>query len=101
MRLSIGIGLSYSQVAAFWRVDEMARISFAEIQDELVQISMNLRQARARMTPEEFTSYASGITLDEAAANDFVASDGSVESMTDRMWTYFESSLRPRETPGR
>ncbi len=76
----------------------MARVAFAEIQDDLLQISMNLRQARARMASEEFTSNASGIRLDEAAANDFVASDGSIESMTDRMWEFFESPLRPGKT---
>ncbi len=77
----------------------MARVAFAEIQAELLQISMNLRQARARRASEEFTSYASGIRLDEAAANDFVAADGSIATMTEHMWTYVEAPLRPRETP--
>ncbi len=77
----------------------MARVAFAEIQDDLLQISMNLRQARARMASEEFTPNASGIRLDEAAANDFVAADGSIETMTEHLWTYAESPLRPRETP--
>ncbi len=77
----------------------MARVSFAEIQDELMQIIMNLRQAQARMTSEVFTSYVSGLDLDEATANDFVAADGSAESMTERMWEYFESPKRPRKPP--
>ncbi len=77
----------------------MARVSFADIQDELVQIIMTLRQAQARMTPDEFRDYASGSELDEVTANDFVAADGSAESMTERMWDYFESPKRPQKPP--
>ncbi len=74
---------------------ELGAEEYYKVKDELAGVIESLHQAQRSMTAEEFRGYMRGIELDEAAARDFLASDGSVESMTDRMWVYFESSLSP------
>ncbi len=61
----------------------------AEVCVELLSTRNHLRKAHARMPAEEFRSYLHVMELDEAAARDWLASDGSIESITDRMLPYF------------
>ncbi len=82
----------------------MRRISPAEelneayntVQGELTAVIRGLREKQAQMTPAELKKHLSQIGLDEVAAADFLASDGTVENMTTQMWVYFESLLKPR-----
>ncbi len=61
----------------------------AEVCVDLLSTRNHLRKLHARMPAEEFRSYLQAIELDEAAARDWLASDGSIESITDRMLPYF------------
>lgn len=60
----------------------------AEVARVLVSVRISLRVAQEMMTPEAFISHLHGIELDEGAAADWLASDGSIESITDRMMPY-------------
>ncbi len=61
----------------------------AEVCVELLSTRNHLRKLQARLPAEEFRSYLHAMELDEAAARDWLASDGSIESITDRMLPYF------------
>ena len=61
----------------------------AEVCVELLSTRNHLRKLHACMPAEEFRAYLHAIELDEAAARDWLASDGSLESITDRMLPYF------------
>ncbi len=60
-----------------------------EVCVELLSTRNHLRKLHACMPAEEFRAYLHAIELDEAAARDWLASDGSIESITDRMLPYF------------
>lgn len=69
----------------------------ANLRFQIVRLRNGIRSARARMADDEFKAYmVYGLQMDEASVNDFLASDGSIESMTDRMWLFFISPLSPR-----
>lgn len=74
--------------------EQMAE-EYDEVQRLLASIISGLREKRDQMTPAEFKDHLRGIGLDEVAAADFLASDGTVESMTNQMWVYFDSPLKP------
>ncbi len=61
----------------------------AEVRVELVSTRNHLRKLHARMPAEEFRSYLHAMELDEAAARDWLASDGCIGSITNRMLPYF------------
>ncbi len=61
----------------------------AVVRVELLSTRNHLRKAHARMAAEDFRSYLHALELDEGAALDWLASDGSIESITDRMLPYF------------
>lgn len=68
-----------------------------EVERILRSVIEGMREKQAEMTPEEFSEHLSRIGFDEVAAADFIASDGTLESMTEQMWVYFESPLKPRK----
>ncbi len=59
-----------------------------EVRRLLLGIRDRLRVAQAKMTPEQFKRHLYGIELDEGAAADWLLSDGSIESITNRMLPY-------------
>ena len=61
----------------------------AEVRVELVSTRNHLRKAHACMLAEEFRSYLDTMELDEAAARDWLVSDGCIGSITNRMLPYF------------
>jgi hypothetical protein len=61
----------------------------AEVRVELVSTRNHLRKAHACMPAEEFRSYLHAMELDEATARDWLASDGCIGSITNRMLPYF------------
>ena len=61
----------------------------AEVCVELLSTRNHLRKLHGCMPAEEFRAYLHALELDEAAARDWLASDGSIESITDRMLPYF------------
>jgi hypothetical protein len=79
------------------RIDEYYPGAAARVKSELLWIMFQLHKAQKQMTPKEFTGYLWRRGMAEADAEDFLASDGSIERMTDRMWIYFESPLKPHK----
>ena len=67
----------------------------ATLRKELASVISHMHEYRAKMDADEFKRYLRSIGMDEAAAQDFLASDGAIESMTSRMWVYFDSPLKP------
>ncbi len=65
------------------------------LRKDLASVISHMRAAHAKMSADEFKSHLAGIGMDEGAAQDFLASDGAIESMTSRMWVYFDSPLKP------
>ena len=61
----------------------------AEVRVELVSTRNHLRKLHACMPAEEFRSSLDAMELDEAAARDWLASDGCIGSITNRMLPYF------------
>ena len=71
----------------------------ANLRFQIVSLRNGIRSARVRMGDDEFNAYmVDGLQMDEASVNDFLASDGSIESMTDCMWRHVVSPLSPRTT---
>ncbi len=76
-------------------MDDYETVARATLQYELDSVISHMREAHATRDADAYKRYLRGISMDDAAAQDFIASDGTIESMTPRMWVYFESPLRP------
>jgi hypothetical protein len=78
-------------------VEAYYRHETANLRYQVLRLRNGICSARARMTDDAFNAYMKDqLQMDEASANDFLTSDGSIESTTDRMWVFLVSPLSPQ-----